>query len=150
MAQSKRECCDFTRKFLIIGSGERTDDTERFPHKPRLFLHLKYGFCRKSPRKNETLTSWTLLAHFYSGSAQIQWAKSVQLVRVTFFLSYFLQNPYFRGCPIIIWTGVNIKIDIVQKAYEWWNCPFAKMIPRLEKHFGKLPAWSLIYFLNYA
>ena len=28
--------------------------------------------------------------------------------------------------------------------------PFAKMIPRLKNHFGKIPAWSLIYFLNYA
>ena len=24
----------------------------------------------------------------------------------------------FRGCLIIIWTGLNIKIDIVQKVYE--------------------------------
>ena len=30
---------------------------------------LKYGFCKKSHRKNETLTSWTLLAHFFSRSA---------------------------------------------------------------------------------
>ena len=33
---------------------------------------LKYGFCKKSLRKNETLTSWPLLAHFFSRSAQIQ------------------------------------------------------------------------------
>ena len=56
---------------------------------------LKYEFCKKSLRKNETLTSWTLLAHFFSRSVLIQWAKSVQLVRVSFFLSDFLQNPYF-------------------------------------------------------
>ena len=62
---------------------------------------LKYGFCKKSLRKNETLTSWTLLAHFFSRSALIstdlekKWAKSVQLFRVSFFLSDFLQNPYF-------------------------------------------------------
>ena len=27
---------------------------------------LKYGFCKKSPRKDATLTRWTLLAHFFS------------------------------------------------------------------------------------
>ena len=36
---------------------------------------LKYGFCKKSLRKNETLTSWTLLAHFFSRSVLI-WKKS--------------------------------------------------------------------------
>ena len=29
---------------------------------------LKYGFCKKSLRKNESLTSWTLLDHFFSRS----------------------------------------------------------------------------------
>ena len=60
------------------------------------------------------------------------------------------QFETIRGCLIIIWTGLNIKIGIIQKVYEWSSCPFAKMIPRLENHFGKIPAWSLIYFLNYA
>ena len=55
-----------------------------------------------------------------------------------------------RGCLIIIWTGLNIKINIVQKVYEWSSCRFAKMMLWLEDHFGKKPAWSLIYFLNYA
>ena len=55
-----------------------------------------------------------------------------------------------RGCPISIWTGLNIKICIVKKLCEWSNCPFAEMILQLENHFGKKPAWSLIYFLNYA
>ena len=32
---------------------------------------VKYGFCKKSLRKNETLTSWTLLALFFSRSALI-------------------------------------------------------------------------------
>ena len=36
-------------------------------------------------------------------------------------------------------------LGIVQKVYEWWSCPFAKMIPLWEKYFGK----SLVYFLNY-
>ena len=38
-----------------------------------------------------------------------------------------------RGCPKIIFTRLNIKIDIAQKVYEWpgW-------------YFGKKTAWSLI------
>ena len=57
---------------------------------------------------------------------------------------------YNIGCPIIIWTGPNIKIGIVQKVYEWWSCSFAKMIVQSGDHFGKRTAPSLIYFLNYA
>ena len=38
----------------------------------KLFTNpLKYGFCKKSLRKNETLTIWTLLAHFFSRLALI-------------------------------------------------------------------------------
>ena len=33
-----------------------------------------------------------------------------------------------RGCPIIIWTGLSIKIGIVQKVYEWPGQYLAKMI----------------------
>ena len=33
-----------------------------------------------------------------------------------------------RGCLIIIWTGLNIKIGIVQKVNEWPSCPFAKIL----------------------
>ena len=36
---------------------------------------------------------------------------------------------------MIIWTGLNVKIGIVQKVYERSSCPFAKMIPRLKKYF---------------
>ena len=56
----------------------------------------------------------------------------------------------YRGCSIFIWTGLNIKIGIVQKVYEWSNCPFAKMIFPWGDHFGKRTALLLIYFLNYA
>ena len=34
-----------------------------------------------------------------------------------------------RGCPIIIWTGLNIKIGIIQKVIEWSSCPFANWSP---------------------
>ena len=33
------------------------------------------------------------------------------------------------GWPIIIWTGLNIKICVAQKVYELWNCSFAKILP---------------------
>ena len=63
---------------------------------------------------------------------------------------WLLKSSSHRGCLKIILTGINIKISIVQKLHEWSNCPFPKMIPRLENHFGKIPAQSFIYFLNYA
>ena len=50
----------------------------------RTSILLKYGFCKKSLRKNET-------------DLEKKWAKSVQLVRVSFFPSEFLQNPYFSA-----------------------------------------------------
>ena len=40
-----------------------------------------------------------------------------------------------RGCLKSKKTGLNIKIDIVQKVYDWSNCPFAKMIPPIRKSF---------------
>ena len=55
-----------------------------------------------------------------------------------------------RGCFPKFVNGLNIKIGIFQKVYEWPSCPFVKMIPWWENHFGKRTAWSLIYFLNYA
>ena len=70
------------------------------------YLHeylLKYGFCKKYFHWNEPLTSWTLLSPVFSRSALI-WKKtgpcrdkSVQLVRGSFLLMYFLQNPYFSS-----------------------------------------------------
>jgi hypothetical protein len=56
----------------------------------------------------------------------------------------------FRGCLKSKYTGLNIKIGIVQKAYEQPGWYFAKMILQLGDHFGKKTAWSLLYFLNYA
>ena len=54
------------------------------------------------------------------------------------------------ACLIIIWTGLNIKIGIIQKLYEWPSWYFPKMILLMGNHFGKRTAWSLIYFLSYA
>ena len=56
---------------------------------------------------------------------------------------------YSRGCLIIIWTGLNIKIGIVQKVYEWQSWYFAKMIVESGDYFGKRTASSLKHFLNY-
>ena len=48
-------------------------------------------------------------------------------------------NNRYRGCLIIIWTGLisKIKKGIVQKVYEWPSWYFAKMILLLGDHFGK-------------
>ena len=52
--------------------------------KPRT---LKYGFCKKYFKRNEPLTSWTLLSPvFFQISAEVH-----------FYRSNFLQNPYFRS-----------------------------------------------------
>ena len=51
-----------------------------------------------------------------------------------------------RGCPIIIWTGLNIKISIVQKVYEWPSWYFAKMIVQIGNHFGKISFITHIIF----
>ena len=46
-------------------------------------------------------------------------------------------------------TGLNIKIVLDNKLYEWPGWYFAKKIPTVYDHFGKISGWSLIYFLNY-
>ena len=82
---------------------------------------LKYGLCKKSLRKNESLTSWTLLALFFSRSALIstdlekKWAKSVQLVRVSFFRSDFVQN-HTLGCTLYILRNLQ---EQVRKQMTW-------------------------------
>ena len=50
------------------------------------------------------------------------------------------------GCPIIIWTGLNIKIGIAQKVYELWNCSFAKMI--VLQSLTKAIIFELFYYIN--
>ena len=71
---------------------------------------LKYEICKKSFRKDEPLTSWTLFQHicpyFWVGlllhpaNQNQKWGqiclKSVQLVRGSSFRNGLLQNPYFR------------------------------------------------------
>ena len=54
-----------------------------------------------------------------------------------------------RGWSIKFATGLNIKISIVQKVYEWLSCHFPKMITPWGDHFGKISGWSQIYFLIY-
>ena len=58
------------------------------------------------------------------------------------FLSFRVWCPKFA-------PWLNIKLDIVQKVYEWSSCPFAKKIPPQENHFGQRTVSSLIYFFNY-
>ena len=48
----------------------------------------------------------------------------------------------------VLWPLAKIETD--QKVYQWSNCPFAKMIPSWENHFGKITVLSLTYFLIYS
>ena len=77
---------------------------------------VKYGFCNKSFRKDEPLTSWTLLEEniiLYnvlirgeSSCCNFGWLddKYVQLVRGSSFRNDLLQNPYFNvGSICKIW-----------------------------------------------
>ena len=62
---------------------------------------LKYEFCKKSLRKNAPLNSWTLFSS-QKGTCTVLRVpfceeKSVQLFRVAYFGSDFLQNPYFSS-----------------------------------------------------
>ena len=43
-------------------------------------------------------------------------------------------------------TGLNTKIDIIQKVNKWLRCSFAKMILPWGDHFGKKTVWTLILF----
>ena len=38
------------------------------------------------------------------------------------------KNLGTRDCTLKFATGVNIKIDIIQKVFEWLSCPFTIMI----------------------
>ena len=80
---------------------------------------------------------------FLDFTKQIRW-----ILEISFFQPYC--DLLIRGCSIIVWTGLNIKIDIVQKVYEWPSWYFTKMIFQSWDHFGKMTARSLVYFLNYA
>ena len=50
---------------------------------PLLWIPLKYGFCNKSFRKDETLTSWTQVEHFFN----------IFIIKIRFSLS----NVLIRG-----------------------------------------------------
>ena len=58
-------------------------------------------------------------------------------------------KPIYRDWSSKFVTVLNMIIGCSSKS-EWSNCPFAKMIPSWENHFGKITAWSVIYFLIYS
>ena len=67
-----------------------------------------------------------------------------------FSMPYVYSKPNVYSLPYVysgvesgasnLQLGLNTKIGIVQKVYKWSNCPFAKMIPPWENHFGKTTA----------
>ena len=134
-----------------------------------------YLWLRPRIRQVESVTffvSWSLVLW------KIPWAASISysLRFVNFFSSYcihriFKQHPKFakeehnfitdvdisncsiadRGCLIINWTGLNIKIGICSSKSIWvTKLVFCRNDSPTGDHFGKRTAWSLIYFLNYA
>ena len=74
--------------------------------------------------------------HWICADLEKKWAKSVQLVRVSFFRSDFLQNPYFKNwiLPMAVWDcnswlrlyeckitlHWNRKIWIIFVAFSYW------------------------------
>ena len=64
---------------------------------------LKYGFYKKSLRKNATLRSWTIFLH----------------KKVAFFRSDFLQNPYFKTNLLIfrIYWHLNVNYTRTRMIY---------------------------------
>ena len=86
----------------------------------RSVLNLNYLCCKKSLRKNATLNSWTLFSSQRGTCIVLQvpscflWKKRVQLFRVAFFRSDFLQNPYFGKITstelMLQWLWLDITI----------------------------------------
>ena len=61
------------------------------------------------------------------------------------------QDMYWSGWVPKFATGLIYQIRYSSKTiYKWSSCPSAKMIRPWVNHFGKITAWSLIQFLNYA
>ena len=61
------------------------------------------------------------------------------------FLTIKTKCLFDRGWCIKFSTGLNTKIDIVQKVYMWSTCPCVKMILQWGNYFGKRTIWSLLY-----
>ena len=95
-----------------------------------IYISLKHGFCNKSFRKDEPLTSWTLFSTYLSSKLDSPLIKTlerenlilminmlkkcstcVHLVRVSSFRNNLLQNPYFS---IYNWLKQS-------KFIQWWN-----------------------------
>ena len=109
-----------------------------------------YGFCNKSFRKDETLTSWTLFSTYLSSKLdsplikttleRIRFSsnqnigeggsnfddkyveKNFQLVRGSSFRNDLLQNPYFSIC-IKLFAFLPIWKDI-QRSKSCWGLQF--------------------------
>ena len=106
---------------------------------------IKYGFCKKSLRKNETLTScpfFFIFYHFWLGAtanptkSDKKDEKKGQLVRVSFFRSDFLQNPYF-SCFWIWFAGIHLWIQQTKRL----QCRSGKLA---SSGLGSLAHWPMV------
>ena len=108
---------------------------------------LKYGFCNKSFRKDEPLTSWTLFSTFLSSKldspSPMFWLEEnlilsnvlirgefdfddtyVQLVRGSSFRNDLLQNPYFSYLDY--YTSFNYSIICTKLVHKMnWKWTFS-------------------------
>ena len=97
---------------------------------------LKCGFCNNSFRKDEPLTSWTILQHMHLSSIfgvisivfsnhPQKWGqiccKSVQLVRGSSFRNDLLQNPYFIGNSALGYFKIHRSNVSVQGECKNWK-----------------------------
>ena len=125
-------------------------------------LMPKHGFCKKSLRKDEPLTSrtlfWGYLSSILGGFAvapiaiiKLLWLhllhppksedkyakKSVQRVRGSSFRGDFLQNPYFR--PLTHFSRTQTFLTI------WWN----HIWMRYYDSFSSLIFWESVFWQSW-
>ena len=95
---------------------------------------LKYGLCKKSLRKNETLACWTLLAHFFSCWSGKKVSQKCSTGENFIFSQW--QNPYFSNV-------VDIISPIPPQGLNWMK------VQNIGKIFSLVPSKKPVYRENW-
>ena len=82
-------------------------------------------------------------SHRFSADLEKKWAKSVQLVRVSFFLGDFLQNPYFRY--LVIRLSSFYYKEVVRQSPDSYENKAIKSLFSIVKLMFK---FSIVILLN--
>ena len=94
-------------------------------------VYRKWLICITANFLVKTAKFWLLI-----WQTQLKFVQDVQLnISWVFFYGYKEWSSKFA-------TGLNVRIGIDKKMYEWPDYSFAKMVYSLRKHFGKRTAWS--------